>query len=166
MRVTLQSFLCRLPGVEECRQGDEGYDMNEARELFLARVAAEGRHVVIPKPNELQIDIDTEQHFENFVCAAEAFARNWDEFRDTWIEIHESKSGMPRWHITLTLPFDIDDPWKRIALQACFGSDPIRELLSATRLYQGDIHPTLFVETEPRSDEFSTESFDDLLDAL
>lgn len=145
MRVPLDTYLWEFCGVL-LREGDEGYDMDEARETFLARVVAEGRQVVIPKPNELQIDIDSEPHFFNFIRAAEAFARNWEESRDTTVEIHESKSGFPRRHITITLPFDIDDPWKRIALQACFGSDPIRELLSATRLYRGDIHPTLFVE--------------------
>lgn len=78
-------------------RGDEGYDMNEAREAYMTRVEAEGCRVVLPCECQLQIDIGSADHYEVF-------------------------------------------------LQAAFGSDPVRELLSATRLMHGDKHPTLFVE--------------------
>lgn len=135
-------FEGRLPAIHD---GDEGYDMNEMREIYIARVEAEGKVVVTPSDRELQIDIDSEEHYAVFLRSAEVVLLNWGEACDIEIEEHPSSSGLPRRHITLTLPFDVT-PWQRIALQAALGSDPIRELLSATRLMKGDVHPTLFVE--------------------
>ena len=131
------------PAVSE---GDQGYNMNEAREAYLARVRAEGFVVVLPEENQLQLDIDSVEHYRNFLHAAEVIMRNWPFACAIEIEDHPSSSGFPRRHITLTLPVSVE-PWQRIALQAALGSDPIRELLSATRLMRGDIHPTLFVKT-------------------
>lgn len=123
---------------------DEGYDINEAREIFIARVESEGFRVVLPADNELQIDIDTEQHYATLLRSLESVARNVDTLG--WgIEAHPSKSGLPRQHITISLPFTVG-PFERIAWQAALGSDPMRELLSAIRLMRGDAHPTLFVE--------------------
>lgn len=124
---------------------DEGYDINEAREMFIARVESEGFRVVLPADNELLIDIDTEQHYATFLRSLESVVRNVGNFSDWRIEAHPSKSGLPRQHITISLPFAVD-PYERIAWQAALGSDPMRELLSAIRLMRGDAHPTLFVE--------------------
>ena len=129
-------------------EGDQWYDMNEVRETYLARIKSEGFAVVLPEGNQLQIDIDSVEHYRNFLHAAEVIMRNWPFAPAIEIEDHPSSSGFPRRHITLTLPFTVE-PWQRIALQAALGSDPIREILSATRLMRGDIHPTLFVETPP-----------------
>ena len=126
-------------------RGDEGYDMNEAREAYMARVEADGCRVVLPCECQLQIDIDSADHYEVFLQSARVVLRNWDCATDITIEDRPSRSGLPRRHITLTLPFAVQ-PWQRIALQAAFGSDPVRELLSATRLMHGDKPPTLFVE--------------------
>lgn len=123
------------------------YDVNERREDFMARMVAEGFVIVLPKPNELQIDIDTDEQFDNFIRASESLAMNWWLETPCVVETHPSKSGLPSRHITITLPFDVD-PWQRIALQASLGSDPMRELLSSIRLMKGDVAPTLFVEQE------------------
>lgn len=127
---------------------DFKYDVNERREDFMARMIEEGYSIVLPKPNELQIDIDTDEQFAIFTRASESMAKNW------WIdsglplvETHPSKSGLPCRHVTITLPFDVT-PWQRIALQASLGSDPMRELLSSIRLMKGDVAPTLFVEQQ------------------
>lgn len=125
--------------------GDQGYDMNEVREKYLARVISEGYQVVTPLANQLQVDIDSAEHYAAFLHSAEVLLRNWKDAYIVDIEDHPSKSGGGRRHITLTLPFEVS-PWQRIALQAALGSDPVRELLSATRLMRGDVHPTLFVE--------------------
>lgn len=126
-------------------EGDEGYDINEAREAFITKVLEAGNTIVYPALDELQIDIDSDDHYATFLTSMECVCRNWDDAESITVECHPSQSGLPRRHITLTLPRTFT-PWQRIALQACFGSDPLRELLSATRLIKGDIHPTLFVE--------------------
>jgi len=126
-------------------EGEEGYDMDEAREAYMLRVELEGKTVVLPADNQLQIDIDSDEHYAVFMRSAEVLLRNWGDTCEIEVEEHPSSSGMPCRHITLTLPFTVE-PWQRIALQAALGSDPVRELLSATRLIRGDIHPTLFVE--------------------
>lgn len=135
----------QAPSMEESQLD---YDVNERREDFMARMIAQGYRIVLPKSNELQIDIDTDEQHDVFVRASESLVRNW------WldaplpdIEVHESKSGFPSQHVTVTMPFDLD-PWQRIALQAALGSDQMRELLSAIRLMKGDTAPTLFVECE------------------
>ena len=126
---------------------EEGYDMNEVRRDYIAKVTAEGKRVVIPSAYELQLDIDSEEQYAVFLRSAEVVLRNWADSVE--IEEHPSSSGLPRRHITLTLPFEVG-PWQRIALQAALGSDPVRELLSATRLLRGDDYPTLFVEAQPQ----------------
>ena len=123
---------------------DVDYVINEARGAYLARVQEEGFEIALPSEFELQIDIDSEQHFQAFRDSIGVILRNWDT-SGIDIEIHPSKSGLPRRHITITLPFRVT-PWQRIALQAALGSDPVRELLSATRLMRGEPHPTLFAE--------------------
>ncbi len=140
----LDYFQGRKPAFKD---GDEGYDMNELRQAYIARVVSEGKAVVIPSDRQLQLDIDSEAHYAAFLLSAEVVLRNWPDCDGIEIEDHPSSSGLPRRHITLTLPFPVT-PWQRIALQAAFGSDPIREILSATRLMNGDEHPTLFVESQ------------------
>lgn len=127
------------------KEAGEDYDLNEAREIFIARVESEGFRVVLPADNELQIDIDNGLHYATFLRNLESLARNMEDADEWLIEMHPSKSGPPRRHITIQLPGTVT-PWQRIALQAALGSDPMRELLSSIRLMRGDVHPTLFVE--------------------
>jgi len=117
-------------------------DPNETREAYIARVEAEGFVIVYPADNELQVDIDNDTHYEAFLRSWAIFGRDVPEA--TMLE-HESKSGYPRRHITVSLPFKVN-PWQRIALQGALGSDPVRELLSAMRLHNGSEPATLFCE--------------------
>lgn len=130
-------------------EDDQDYDFNQRREEFVKTVEQAGYEVVLPEPHHLQIDIDTDEQYEVFRKSAACLARNWKAlgFRKGLpvVEEHPSKSGLPRRHITIHLPFEVT-PWQRIAFQAALGSDPLRELLSAVRLFRGDEHPTLFVE--------------------
>lgn len=135
------------------------YDINEAREDYIRRMEAEGNTIVYPKENELLIDIDSETHYEQFVESFEIFKREIDAeycmsvgYTET-----ESRSGFPRRHIRIELPFPLDT-WQRIAWQGALGSDPVRELLSALRAHRGDVHPTLLVE-KPKN---PPKDFDDL----
>lgn len=125
--------------------GDFDYDADQPREEFIRQMKAAGYRIVAPEPNQLQIDIDTPEQYAVYQHAIECVMRNWPRCAALTFEEHASKSGWPARHITITLPFEVD-PWQRIALQAALGSDPIRELLSATRLLKGAELPTLFVE--------------------
>lgn len=145
MKCSIVDFLSAYAPLQ-LKESDEGYDMNEAREIFIARVESEGFRVVLPNDNELQIDIDDDAHYATFLRNLESVARNVEDAAEWHMESHPSKSGLPRQHITIQLPLRIE-PWQRIAMQAALGSDPMRELLSAIRLQRGDVHPTLFVET-------------------
>lgn len=121
------------------------YNPDEERKAFIQRTKDEGFDVVIPKDNELQIDIDNDEQYAVFERAMHSLSRN-EVFSPLTYEEHPSRSGLPRRHITVTLPRNVDTPWMRIALQASLGSDPIRELISCIRLIRGDMAPTLFVE--------------------
>lgn len=114
----------------------EDYDINEAREDFIKRMQDDGYAIVLPESNEIQIDIDTEEHYEAFLAAVEILERN-NVFSFS-VEEHESRSGYPCRHITITLPFAV--------ATNCHAA---RELLSSLRLLKGDAHPTLLVEEKP-----------------
>jgi len=104
-----------------------------------------GGRVVLPEANELQIDIDSKVELDEFHKRLRRLENNVPNFRQSYL-IYPSKSGNPnKFHITIPLQSDVT-PWQRIALQACLGSDPIREILSAARLLKGDPYPTLFIE--------------------
>jgi hypothetical protein len=115
-----------------------------------ANVKAEEEHleVVLPRPNQLFIDIDND-------FAMAIFERNLPSFY-RWYAcvgsevIRPSKSGGERKHITITLADDID-PKERLILQAYLGSDLKREFLGLQRIKQGDPHPTLFLEKKKNS---------------
>lgn len=115
---------------------------NEDREAYIAEMKSLGFRIVIPKSNHLQIDIDTDAQF---IIALAQIERLKKEYPDIRYFIRESRGGYPGRHITVRMPFDMDD-MERIAWQAALGSDPLRELLSLFRLKRGDEHPTLFVE--------------------
>lgn len=110
-----------------------------------ARFEGEGFQVVFPQPNELQIDIDSEEQREKFLRLFEALNRNSGGLQFTVTKDTPSRSGLPKRHLTLSCSRDMDAVM-RIALQASLGSDPMRELLSFCRHLQGDPNPSIFVE--------------------
>lgn len=115
------------------------------REQFIAECKAAGKRMVFPSAQQLQIDIDTEEQYK-------VFQANYDRFLsynpDEGVQMVEtvSGSGLPHRHITLTLNWELESEWQRIALQAVLGSDPVREILSAMRVLHGVENPTMFVE--------------------
>lgn len=125
-------------------ESDFGGTLNSSHAFTQAETT--GEVVVLPKANELFIDIDDE--------AAST------RFYDNVAKVHEyvgvldqrhrpSRSGDPnRWHITVDLARSVND-MERILLQAVLGSDLRRELLSYCRITIGDPHPTLFLEKGP-----------------
>ncbi len=105
-----------------------------------------GQVVVFPKPNQLQIDIDTEAQWKEFQRREEAFSCSVEPWGS--MEITPSKSGLPSRHITITFPTSKTfTEWERIALQAALGSDPIREYLNALRNCCGIANPTRLFES-------------------
>lgn len=110
-------------------------------EEYLEQWAAEGRTVEFPEENELFIDIDTPDQLARFGIAMDRLRRNFPEIS---FESKVSKSGFPHVHFKVKMPWGMDNV-ERIAWQAVFGSDPIRELLALLRARRGEEIPTLFV---------------------
>lgn len=137
--------------MDELQEKTENYQ-NILREQFIADQRRKGYVIVVPRDNQLQIDIDTREQLSVYHKQIAVFARG--------IPISQvmfpSKGGGEGYHITITLAFDVS-PLERIALQAALGSDPMRELLSLMRFKNGDDHPTLFVENP---DNFGVELSD------
>jgi len=114
------------------------------QEEYIAQCELEGLDVVLPKENELFIDIDSNSQYTQFVDAYLCLMRNFPGAtvtRDT--RSRRKKEGR---HIVVTMPFDMTAT-ERVAFQAALQSDPVRELLSLLRIRTGGgLIPTLFVE--------------------
>lgn len=116
--------------------GGVGRDVQErAREL--------GRALVLPKTNQLLIDIDTHEAFYHF----HSYIKLVQEKMPCTFETHESPSEHPgHYHITVTFEGHDLTAWERIALQCALGSDCTREVLSIIDLLNHNLHPTVFFE--------------------
>lgn len=101
--------------------------------------------VVEPEAHQLQIDIDDSRAYEIF--SKNQAAVN-EHFGIVGIEEHASKSGGDRKHVTVTLAKPVMSNMERILLQACLGSDGVRELLSYVQVLNRDPHPILFLEKQ------------------
>lgn len=108
--------------------------IDEAENLGLA--------IVFPKDNQLQLDIDNDEAMEQFEKLRDVVEHH---FGITDVEVHPSKSGLPKRHVTITMPTNMATR-DRILIQACLGSDRTRELLSYLQVLNGDAHPVLFIE--------------------
>lgn len=113
--------------------------------------STENRIFIPARPNELQIDIDSE-------VSLRFFRKQWYIFNSRMAAYHKpmtslttiypSSSGKRgHWHVLITFKKPID-PIMRIALQVCLGSDRVRELLSLCRVLNGSPIPTLFFENK------------------
>ncbi len=132
----------KITDIEEHADVEE-YEFNETREEFIARMIDEGFMVVEPKPNELFIDIDNDEQYRIFNKNFEILQR---EYKSACISYDKpSKSGLPRRHIIVCMPWRLRDI-ERIAWQGALGSDPTRELVSCIRLKRDTVKPTIFIE--------------------
>lgn len=113
-----------------------------------ATAAALGLIAVAPEVDELQLDIDNKSDMDivddmlGLLAASDIGAR---------VEkVTTSKSGNTHVYLRLEWPVELD-PVTRIALQACFGSDRKRELLSLLRHVFKTQHPptVLFEKVTP-----------------
>ena len=112
----------------------------ESREQYCARKTAEGFSIFYPEPNELCLDIDSEEDYQKFLARFQYLSREVDNPYIAFKEFQSSTKGHR--HIIITLPYDVDR-FERLALQAVLGSDPIKEMLSIFRIWQGDKFPSL-----------------------
>lgn len=101
-----------------------------------------GLFVVFPEDNQLQLDIDNDESFALYESVRDIIHHHYGILGE---EIHSSRSGGQKRHITVTLGIKISN-MERIALQASLGSDRKRELLSIIQEKNHDNHPTLFLE--------------------
>jgi hypothetical protein len=121
-------------------KGSEFIAPNSERAFQEAKLL--GLEVVLPKANELQIDIDTPEDREVF---NHHFGILQKYEQAEIIRDEPSKSGGDKRHITVELGRDISN-LERILLQSVLGSDRKREILSWVQYCNGDEHPTLFLE--------------------
>lgn len=117
------------------------YSIDDDSRPYIGKMKAAGWRVVLPKPNQLLIDIDSDDQFSVFERQYKRFC----EVHECSHVVTESKGGFPGRHVVVELPFEVD-AFKRITLQGILGSDPMRELLSYFRAQKGDPYPTLFIE--------------------
>ncbi len=109
-----------------------------------------GGQVVYPTQYELQLDLDSEEAVEGF--------RSRLRWLEKIIPVKQFGIGPSRspgkFHAVVELEKPVSSDMERILLQACLGSDPIRELLSYRRVLERDPHPTLFIEggTKPKKE--------------
>ncbi len=93
---------------------------------------------IAPKPNELFIDIDSQEEYEEFLVRLTEFR---EFFNVTTVE-RPSCSGLPRRHVIVTLNHEFSVA-ERLFMQTYLGSDPTKELLSFVRLQINDPSPIL-----------------------
>ena len=120
--------------------------------------AAKGCVIVHPKRNELFIDIDSIEAWNNFQKCFEVLTKT--EAATISTRTRSPSGKLHREHIVIKMPRDVTDE-ERILLQACLASDPLREMLSLMRLRAGDEAPTIFFEKKKTSKSKPTNDVDD-----
>jgi hypothetical protein len=108
------------------------------------RAVSEGLDIRFPADNELFIDIDNEHSYLMFQKQIDIVKKY---VRATGHTVKPSLHGLPGRHIVVTLSRNVTE-LERICLQACMGSDRVRELLGFIQNANKDPHPTLFLEAK------------------
>lgn len=98
--------------------------------------------VIEAQSNQLFLDLDTEESYIIFQEHCRFLKKHFYPFT---LHIGPSKSGLPHRHVTVTFKQDLDI-MTRIALQACLGSDPMRELISVRRAIDKEDNIVIFFE--------------------
>lgn len=116
------------------------YDLKNYDEAIV-KARKLGKIIILPKENELQLDIDSEEQFTLF----HARLKELNALHKIQIvqEVKSSKDG--HYHVYIKLTRDIPTE-ERIILQMFLGSDPIREYLSMCLAKIGDSEPILLFE--------------------
>lgn len=119
-----------------------GSVMGEDRDTYVAEMMAKGFSIMVPKANELFIDLDTEGQYDRFQVMWTSFS---NRFLGAIADVRPSASGYPKRHVYVTLPFEVTEV-ERIAWQSILCSDPYRELCSMVRVMTGSLPATIFKE--------------------
>lgn len=111
-------------------------------------VAAErGLVCKYPKPNELFVDIDSEEQLNEFQRRLHAFKIHDHKFLYAHDTYTQSNSGAPHYHCVITFPeSETFTELERIAYQAALNDDPLKVFLSVLRVSRGVSNPTTFFE--------------------
>ena len=110
----------------------------ESAEKAIADAEAVGMAVVYGAPKVLLLDIDSLDGLARYQFVWPFLKRHFDaEETDRW-----KSKGKKGWHIQVQLGKPIPVAW-RIALQACLGSDPFREIASIKCLKNGMAEPSM-----------------------
>lgn len=132
----------------------------DAKSLTNARAAQQaaerGCEVVVSDDYTLQLDIDNDKDYAFFFEQFERLTKyvaivnpHPDDLEfepNPWIE-WRSRSGNRHITIKLKNPMNVVE---RIMLQACLGSDRVREILSYARSLNGEPHPVLLFKPLPK----------------
>jgi hypothetical protein len=128
----------------------------------LKRAKKIGLRIVEPKPNQLQLDIDSVgllifHEMQWSILEKAGITKGWKR------KIRKSKRGGSHLHVTITSPdyFGVgicaDSPQDtvvniilRVALQALLGSDLKREAFNLCRVLKGNKYPIVFFEKEKK----------------
>lgn len=107
--------------------------------------AAKNQVPVLPRENELQLDLDTDEQFARFKEGLDLLMQ---------LGVKASYSCTPsktagHKHVTVALDVTLETPMERILLQAALGSDPRREIYSWYRARLKSHITTVFFENEP-----------------
>ena len=116
----------------------------DSTEEIIKQAKAAGHKVLTPYANELFIDIDTDEQYEDM----KSRLRNFPNMMFMTAKITRdvpSMSGLPHRHVTVTLGEDVDN-MTRAAMQMFLCSDPVREILAVRRVLQGVSNPIIFIE--------------------
>lgn len=131
--------------IEQKKPAPSDFGDKLSSERAFVEAELNGWKVVLPKPNELLIDIDSNAQLDIFWKNYPRIIRYIGVIDNI---IKPSKSGEEGCkHITLVLEREVT-PTERILLQAVLGSDLTREILSFCRILEDDPNPTLFLEKD------------------
>lgn len=111
----------------------------------IAAAEAANCQVRYPAPNELFVDIDSEEDFALFEKHLAVFREQCIAVES--VDVTPSKSGLPKRHVVVRLVEPVADATQRVLFQALLGSDRLHELLSLLAIREGTTpHPTMFFE--------------------
>lgn len=114
---------------------DQEYQEEADRQAFLDGLESSGVIIHQPKANELFIDTDTEEDFQEFMSRISMFDHLTGALEN--LSTRPSKSGLPNRHTVVTLLCKPTPPMM-LAMQAVFNSDPMREFLAVCRAIKGE----------------------------
>lgn len=125
---------------------EPGSDNAVEAKQALSEKGVSNYEVVVAAPNQIMIDYDALTVPERFNKVGDILRKR---FPDKGIECRATRSKGGNVHMVVTLPEPISDT-ERIAWQAAFGSDPIREALSLVSISRNVKNPVLLFMPKDR----------------